>query len=84
MKFTPTTGGSAGGNLSIASNASNPNLSVPLSGSGVTPGALTATVPSLSFGSVQVGSSHTLSETLTNSGGSPVTISQATTTGASA
>jgi len=82
VKFTPTTGGSAGGNLSIASNASNPNFSVPLSGSGVTPGALTATVPSLSFGSVQVGSSQRLSETLTNSGGSPVTISQATTTGA--
>jgi hypothetical protein len=82
VKFTPTTGGSAGGNLSIASNASNPNLSVPLSGSGVPPGALTATVPSLSFGSVQVGSSQTLSETLTNSGGSPVTISQATATGA--
>jgi hypothetical protein len=79
VKFTPTTGGSAGGNLSIASNASNPNLSVPLSGSGVTPGALTATVPSLSFGSVQVGSSQTLSETMTNSGGSNVTITAAST-----
>ena len=81
VKFTPSTVGSASGNLSITSNASNPTLSVPLSGSGVTPGALTATVPSLSFGSVQVGSSQTLSETLTNSGGSPVTISQATATG---
>src|SRR4029077_1297347 len=82
VKFTPTTGGSASGNLLITSNASNPSLSVPLSGLGVTSGSLTATPPSLSFGSVQVGSSQTLSETLTNSGGSSVTVTQANVTGA--
>jgi hypothetical protein len=79
VMFTPTTGGSASGNLSITSNASNPTLTVPLSGTGVTPGSLTATATSLSFGSVQVGSDQTLSESLTNSGGSSVTITQATT-----
>jgi len=81
VKFTPTTGGSASGNLSIASNASNPTMAVPLSGTGVTLGSLTATAPSLSFGSVQVGNSQTLSETLTNSGGSSVTVTQANVTG---
>src|SRR6202040_1503436 len=78
VTFAPTTGGSASGNLSITSNASNPSLGIPLSGSGVTPGSLTATASSLNFGSVQVGNSQTLSETLTNSGGSSVTIAQAT------
>jgi hypothetical protein len=81
VTFAPTTGGSAGGNLSITSNASNPNLSVPLSGTGVTSGSLTAAAPSLSFGSVQVGNSQTLSETLTNSGGSSLTVTQANVTG---
>jgi hypothetical protein len=79
VRFTPTTGGSAGGNLSITSNASNPSLSIPLSGAGVTSGSLTATASSLSFGSVQVGNSQTLSETLTNTGVSNVTITAATT-----
>jgi hypothetical protein len=82
VTFTPTLGGSASGNLSITSNASNPTLTVPLSGTGVTPGSLTATAGSLSFGNVQVGNNQTLSETLTNSGGSSITISQATATGA--
>jgi Cep192 domain 4/Abnormal spindle-like microcephaly-assoc'd, ASPM-SPD-2-Hydin len=47
----------------------------------VVPGALTAKSTSLSFASVQVGTSQTLSETLTNTGGSDVTISQGTVTG---
>jgi hypothetical protein len=81
VRFTPTTGGSAGGNLSITSNASNPSLSIPLSGAGVTSGSLTATASSLSFASVQVGNSQTLSETLTNTGGSSLTVTQANVTG---
>jgi len=81
VTFTPTTGGSANGSLSITSNASNPSLSIPLSGIGVSPGSLSATASSLSFGSVQVGNSQTLSETLTNSGGSSLTVTQANVTG---
>jgi len=81
VTFIPTTGGSANGSLSITSNASNPSLSIPLSGTGVTPGSLTATASSLSFGGVQVGNSQTLSETLTNSGGSSMTVTQANVTG---
>ena len=74
--FSPTTSGSASGSVSITSNGSNPNLSIPLSGTGVTQGALTANPTSLAFGSVQVGNSTSLSETLKNTGGSSVTISQ--------
>ena len=74
--FSPTTSGAASGNVSITSNGANPNLSIPLSGTGVTQGTLNANPTSLGFGSVQVGYSANLSETLTNTGGSTVTISQ--------
>jgi hypothetical protein len=80
--FTPASAGAATGSLSITSNASNSPLSIPLSGAGVTSGSLTANPTSLSFGSVQVGSSKNLSETLTNTGGSTVTLSQANLSGA--
>jgi hypothetical protein len=75
--FSPTSGGSATGNLAITSNASNPALNVPLSGTGTASGQLTANPTNLAFGSVQVGNSQTLAETLTNSGGTSVTISAA-------
>jgi hypothetical protein len=80
--FAPSSAGSVNGNLAIISNASNPTLNIPLSGTGVTPGTLSANPSSLSFGNVQVGTSKTLSETLTNTGGSSLTISQATASGA--
>jgi hypothetical protein len=81
VRFSPTTNGATSGSLSITSNGSNPNLSIPLSGTGVTQGTLTANPSSLAFGSVQVGSSTSLSETLTNSGGSSLTISAAAASG---
>jgi Abnormal spindle-like microcephaly-assoc'd, ASPM-SPD-2-Hydin len=74
--FSPTASGAANGSVSITSNGSNPNLSIPLSGTGVTPGALAANPTTVAFGNVQVGNSANLSETLTNTGGSSVTISQ--------
>ncbi len=80
--FSPTASGAASGSVSITSNGANPTLSIPLSGTGVTQGALSANPTSLAFGSVQVGNSTSLSETLTNTGGSSVTISQANLTGA--
>src|SRR5208283_2401423 len=79
--FSPTASGAASGNLSITSTGSNPNLSIPLSGTGVTQGTLTANPTSLAFGSVQVGSSTSLSETLTNTGGSSLTVSAAAASG---
>jgi hypothetical protein len=80
--FSPTASGAASGTVNITSNGSNPTLSIPLSGTGVAPGKLTANPASLAFGSVQVGNSTNLSETLTNTGGSTVTVSQANLTGA--
>lgn len=80
--FTPTASGTVSGSVSITSNGSNSNLSIPLSGTGVTQGTLTPNPSSLAFGSVQVGNSSSLSETLTNTGGTAVTISQANLTGA--
>ena len=77
VKFTPSAAGSASGNLSLASDAANSPLSIALSGTGVTPGDLSANPTSLAFGNIQVGSNAKLSETVTNPGGSTVAISSA-------
>jgi len=81
ITFAPQTAGGANGSVAIASDASNPTLNTSLSGTGAMPGSLTWNHSSLNFGSVQTGSSQSLQETLTNSGGSSVIISQATTIG---
>jgi len=81
VTFTPSAVGSSSGNLAIISNASNSPLNVTLSGNGLAPGALTSSPSSLSFGSVQVGNNQQLSETVTNTGGVNVNISQATIAG---
>jgi hypothetical protein len=79
--FAPQSASTVNGNLAIISNASNPTLNIPLSGTGVTPATLTPTQSSLNFGSVQVGNNKSLPETVTNTGGSSATISQSTVTG---
>src|SRR5207253_7708991 len=91
VTFTPTTSGSVVGAISVTAMVSssqdsninsNSALSVPLSGTGISPpSVLQPTSSSLSFGSVQVGNSTTQSETLTNSGGSSVSITQANLSG---
>ena len=80
--FAPQSTGTTGGSLFV----SGPALAVPLTGTGIaaahsSSGQLTANPASLAFGSAQVGSSLTLTNSLTNTGGSSVTISQATATG---
>lgn len=80
--FSPSATGAASGTVTITSDGGNPNLSIPLSGTGVTPGTLSPNPSSLGFGNVQVGNSANLSETITNTGGLSVTISQASVTGA--
>jgi hypothetical protein len=82
VTFAPQAAGAANGNIAFASNASNSTLNLPLSGSGMAPGSLSPTPAGLSFGNVQVSNYQTLSETVTNVGGSSVTISQDTVTGA--
>ena len=81
VKFAPTVSGSASGNVTVTSNAPNPTLTVPLSGNGLAPGVLGSSPTSLSFGNVTVGSSQSLSETVTNTGGANVTISQVAVSG---
>jgi hypothetical protein len=76
--FSPQSAGADNLSLSITSNASNPSLVVPISGTGATPGVLMVGAPSLNFGNVLVGSSQSLPESLTNSGGSSLIVTQAT------
>jgi len=80
--FAPQAAGNVTGTLTVVSNASNGSIGISLAGTGVTPAVLNASPGSLSFGNVGTGSSQTLSETLTNSGGSALTISQITPSGA--
>lgn len=77
--FNPKAGGDAGGAITVVSNASNPNLAIALSGTGVVSGHLTPSAGTLNFGSVTVGTSKTLPVTLTASGSS-VVITAATST----
>lgn len=81
LVFSPKTAGAFNGTLSISSNASDASVTVPLTGIGVTAGGLSPSPASLNFGTVQTGTSQGLSETLTNNGGSSVTISQIGITG---
>ena len=90
VTFAPQSSGTDGGMVSISftSQYRNRNSLTPktvtlsLSGTASTSGQLATSPTSLAFGSVPVGSSQTKTETLTNSGGSSVTISAASTTGA--
>lgn len=77
ITFAPQAAGNASGGLVITSDASAPSLTVPLSGTAVTAGALAVSPASLSFGSVASGSTQTMRATLSNTGGSTVTVSQA-------
>ena len=81
VTFTPQAGGAVSGSLSIASNASNSTLSIPLAASVATAGVLSTSDSSLDFGSVQINGTATQSETLTNTGGTNVTITQAQVSG---
>ena len=77
VTFAPQSTGNANGNLTITSNASNPNLGIPLSGTGTAAGQLSVTPASLDFGKVVIGTKSSLSATLTASGAA-VTVTSAT------
>ena len=78
VAFAPQWAGQTGGSVFI----SGPGLAIPLMGTGTTPGQLTANPGSLSFGSIQDGGTLTLMDSVTNTGASSVTISQASVSGA--
>lgn len=82
VTFAPQSVGSSSGNVVFSSNGADSTLNLPLSGTGVSQGTLIANPTSLAFGNVQVGNRYSLSEALTNTGGSSITISQANVTGA--
>ena len=70
VTFAPQSPGNASGTVAIASNASNPALSIALSGSTTTLGQATLSVNPVNVGSVQVGTSGNQSGTLTATGAS--------------
>lgn len=74
--FSPQSAGTAAGNISVVSNASNSTVSFALSGSANAPGQLTLSPASLNFGAVPIGKNQQLTATLTASGSS-VTVSSA-------
>jgi Abnormal spindle-like microcephaly-assoc'd, ASPM-SPD-2-Hydin len=78
VTFSPKTAGSASGTLAITSNASNPTLAIPLSGTAASPLQLQLAVAptTLSLGSVTVGTSGSATGTLTATGGD-VTVTSA-------
>jgi Abnormal spindle-like microcephaly-assoc'd, ASPM-SPD-2-Hydin len=80
-KFSPTSAGNATGTISVASNAPNSPMTIPLTGAGTQPG-LASTPASVSFGKVVVGASGSASVNLSNTGSASVTISQASISGA--
>jgi len=85
ITFAPSGAGAFSGSVSfntIAEDGVNNRIVLSLSGNGVNSALLTSNPSSLAFGSIQVGGSANLSETLSNTGGSTITISQANVTGA--
>jgi hypothetical protein len=82
ISFTPTAGSTSSGKVSVISNTYDSTLSVPLTGAGASTGILSANPTSNSFGSIQVGTSASQYQSVTNSGGSNVTVNQANVSGA--
>jgi hypothetical protein len=81
LRFTPSVPGAAGGSVS-ASHDGGADATANLLGNGIEPGALAFDPASLGFGDIVVGNSDTLTTTLENTGGVPVTDIQLSVTGA--
>ena len=82
LSGTPTTAGNFPFSITVqgkGGHLSTKQYAVTVAGAPT--GTLSANPSSLAFGNVQVGNTASLYETLTNSGGSPVTISQANVSG---
>jgi hypothetical protein len=76
VDFKPTSAGSTSGNVSIASTATNSNISVGLSGAGLASGQLAVSPATMNFSGVTVGGSQNQTGTLT-AGSSSITVSSA-------
>jgi hypothetical protein len=75
VTFTPTTGGSTSGSISITSNAPNSPASIGLSGTGLQ-AQISATPSSVPFGTVVIGNTNSQSVALKNNGNTTLTFSQ--------
>jgi hypothetical protein len=80
-QFVPTAAGNATGTITISSNASNPSLTIPLTGIG-TQGRLTPNPASIIFGTQLSGANESIAVALTNTGTASVVISSASASGA--
>jgi Cep192 domain 4/HYDIN/CFA65/VesB-like, Ig-like domain/Protein of unknown function (DUF1573) len=80
IQFAPTAAAAATGDLVISSNASNPTLTIALSGTGTAAG-VSVTPSSVSFGSVPDGTTATQSITLKNTGTANLNVSSESVTG---
>ena len=76
VTFTPQSTGNVNGTVTVNSDAPNSTISISLSGTGAAPGAVSASPSTLNFGTVQTGTTQKLTDTLTNTGGSSLTISK--------
>ncbi len=76
VQFAPASAGSFSATATITSNASDTLTTLVLSGTGTANGQLAPSQASEDFGTVTVGNTQTLAETVTNTGGLSVTISQ--------
>src|SRR5262249_46746832 len=82
VQYAPTAAGAVNGSVTISSNALNSPSVVPLSGTAVAANHTLSVSPgSLSFGSVNNGSTASQSFSVTNTGNSNVSISSITATG---
>ncbi|HEX4384373.1 MAG TPA: choice-of-anchor D domain-containing protein, partial [Myxococcales bacterium] len=72
--FSPAAVGTFNSQLSI--NSTGGNRTVALTGSATIPGVMTVAPISLSFGGVDIGAAATASFTVSNTGGSPITITR--------
>ena len=80
--FTPGSATAASGSLVLTTNASNPQLTIPLSGTGTTTTTQLVSNPtSLGFGTVTINGTSSLTSVLTNTGNSSVTISNVSVVG---
>ncbi|MEU8074851.1 ThuA domain-containing protein [Catellatospora citrea] len=84
VTFSPTSAGAKTGTLTVTSNASNPSLTVGLTGTGTTvqtPATLAASPTSIAFPNTNVGSTITRTTQISNTGGTTASISSVAVSG---
>ena len=84
VSFSPSASGQFSGSLAISTDTQERNISIPLTGTGVTTGAaqLNASPSTVSFGSVAVGSTSSQNVTVANVGSLSANINSASYSGA--